>query len=74
MVRLKEDISKSITGVKGLREHMFEPGRVTFEVDYDGEGIESLRGKLKAAKFAGFFSQVVAATADEVILDVKAQN
>jgi len=74
MTRLKKDISKSIVGVKGLREHIFEPGRVTFEVDYDGEGIESLRGKLKSAKFAGFFSQVVAASADEVILDVKAQN
>ena len=58
-------------GIKnGLIERLFEPGRVTFEIDY-AEGVETLLGKLKKTKFKSFISQVVSSQAGQIILDVK---
>ena len=66
---------KSLLGKKfgikeGLAERLFEPGRVTFEMDY-ADGIETFLGKLKKTRFEGFMSQVVSNRADRVTLDVK---
>ena len=72
ILNLKKMIRKNVGGVKGLRERLFEPGRVTFEVDYSG-GIEALQSKLGKTKLEGFISQVVAANSSEIILDVKAK-
>ena len=74
LMTLKAELAKAISGVQSLREHMFEPGRVTFEVDYNGGGVDQLRRQLSEAELAGFMSQVVAANAEEVILDVKPHN
>ncbi|MCJ8277653.1 MAG: hypothetical protein HRT44_04640 [Bdellovibrionales bacterium] len=67
----KASFSQNITGVTELRERLFEPGRVTYELDYNG-GVESLKTKLSQARFEGFISQVVSTNAEQIILDVKA--
>ena len=54
-----------------MRERLFEPGRVTYELDYNG-GVESLKAKLNKARFEGFISQVGSTNAEQIILDVKA--
>ena len=58
-------------GIKnGPTERLFEPGRVTFEMDY-AESIETLLGKLKKTRFEGFVSQVVSSQPGRIILDVR---
>ncbi|MEM7645514.1 MAG: hypothetical protein AAF203_01280, partial [Pseudomonadota bacterium] len=57
-------------GVRDLTERLFEPGRVTYEMDYRG-GVETLRTKLARTKIDGFISQVVSSQSDRIILDVK---
>lgn len=67
----KANLGSKISGVQGLRERLFEPGRVTYELDYNG-GIENLKGKLSSTKFDGFISQVVSVNAEQITLAVKA--
>lgn len=70
LVRLKKNLSESLNLSGGLTERLFEPGRVTYEMDFQG-GVEALRRKLTSARLEGFISQVVSSQADQVILDVK---
>ena len=70
LIKLKAVLTDNLGLSGGLTERLFEPGRVTFEMDYRG-GVESLRKKLNTAKLDGFISQVVSSQADQVILDVK---
>lgn len=53
-----------------LTERLFEPGRVTFEMDYSG-GVQDLSQKLARTRFEGFMSQVVSTQADMITLEVK---
>lgn len=71
LVALKKTLSERIAGGNELTERLFEPGRVTFEMDYRG-GVDALVKKLNKTKLEGFISQVVSHQADEIILDVKA--
>lgn len=70
LLKLKKTLADKIGLSSGLTERLFEPGRVTFEIDYKG-GVESLRNKLAKTKLDGFISQVVSSQADQIILDVK---
>lgn len=45
--------SKSMRDIKAMRERMFEPGRVIYEVDYAASA-EEFRDKLKAIELPGF--------------------
>lgn len=71
LLKFKQGLEAKITGVQGLSERLFEPGRVTFELNYNG-GIENLKNQLNQARFDGFVSQVVSTNAEQVILEVKA--
>ena len=71
LLKLKKQLTDSIGLSNGMTERLFEPGRVTFEMDYRG-GVEALSQKLKKAKLEGFISQVVSSNAQQIILDVKA--
>ncbi len=54
----------------GPTERLFEPGRVTFEMNY-AKGVETLLGRLRKTKFKGFISQVVSSQANRIVLDVR---
>jgi hypothetical protein len=69
LARFKQVLREKL-GSESLTERLFEPGRVTFEMDYAG-GVEALSKKLSQAKFEGFMSQVVSTQADMVTLEVK---
>jgi len=45
--------SKSMRDIKAMRERMFEPGRVVYEVDYAASA-EEFRDKLKTLELVGF--------------------
>jgi len=62
---LKEKLSTDT-----LTERLFEPGRVTYEMNYSG-GVQNLSQKLARTRFEGFMSQVVSTQADIITLDVK---
>ncbi len=70
VVRFKNELKKQMGLSNDLVERLYEPGRVTFEMDYSG-GVEGLSQKLKNATFDGFISQVVSSQADQIILDVR---
>jgi hypothetical protein len=71
--RFKKELSTKIGITEGLTERLFEPGKVTFEMDYNG-GVDSLSAKLSKSRFDGFISQVVSTQADQIIMDVKASQ
>jgi hypothetical protein len=73
LVRFKRELSQQMGLTQDLVERLYEPGRVTFEMDYTG-GVEALTQKLNKARFDGFISQVVSSQADEIILDVRAMK
>ncbi len=50
--------SKSMRDIKAMRERMFEPGRIVFEVDYAASA-EEFREKLKVLELAGFHGKQV---------------
>lgn len=50
--------AKAMRDIKAMRERMFEPGRVVYEVDYAASA-EEFRDKMKALEFAGFHSKHV---------------
>lgn len=50
--------SKSMRDIKAMRERMFEPGRVVYEVDYAASA-EEFRDKLKLLELAGFHGKQV---------------
>ncbi|MCB0378090.1 MAG: hypothetical protein KDD33_06325 [Bdellovibrionales bacterium] len=68
----KKSLSESVNGIQGLRERLFEPGRVTFELDYEG-GVELLKSQLEKTQIEGFMSQVVSVNAEQITLDVKSK-
>ncbi len=68
--KFKKLFSQQLRIKNGPTERLFEPGRVTFEMDYS-EGIETLLGKLKRTRFEGFVSQVVSSQPGQIILDVR---
>lgn len=50
--------SKSMRDIKAMRERMFEPGRVVYEVDYAASA-EEFRDKLKTLELVGFHGKQV---------------
>lgn len=58
-------------GAESLTERLFEPGQVTFEMDYSG-GVESLKEKLRQGQIDGFRSQVVSSEGSQLTLKVQA--
>lgn len=50
--------AKSMRDIKAMRERMFEPGRVVYEVDYAASA-EDFRDKLKGLDLAGFHGKQV---------------
>ncbi len=70
--RFKKELSDKMGISDGLVERLFEPGRVTFELNYSG-GAEQLSQKLSRMKLNGFISQVVSSQADQVTLEIRAQ-
>ena len=67
---IKELLYKGFGSKEKIRERLFEPERVTFELDYS-QGVESFLKKLKKINFHGFITQIVSNKAGKVILDVK---
>ena len=49
----KNEFSQTVKEVKSVRERMFEPGQVTFEIDYNGEPSQFV-DRMKALQLAGF--------------------
>lgn len=66
----KNSLMRSVREVKSLRERMFEPGQVTFEVDYAGRAPQ-LAERLKAAELAGFTASVAEASDEGLVLQIK---
>ncbi len=73
LIAFKKALSEKMGLSEGLTERLFEPGRVTFELNYSG-GAENLSQRLGRMKLDGFISQVVSSQADQITLDVKATN
>lgn len=70
LAQFKKALGDKIGLSEGLTERLFEPGRVTFEMDYAG-GVEALANKLTKTRFDGFISQVVSTQPDQITLEVK---
>ena len=68
--QFKKALIEKVGISQGLTERLFEPGRVTYEMDYTG-GVEALRNKLARTRIQGFISQVVSAQAGQITLDVR---
>ncbi len=54
----RNQIMRSMREIKALRERMFEPGRVIFEVDYASTA-EDFKTRLKALELSGFSDRYV---------------
>lgn len=54
----RTQISRSMRDIKAIRERVFEPGRVVFEVDYAASP-EDFRDKLKNVELPGFQDKYV---------------
>lgn len=70
LTQFKKILGEKIGLSEGLTERLFEPGRVTFEMDYSG-GVEALATKLSKTRFEGYISQVVSTQPDQITLEVK---
>ena len=69
---LKASIQKNVHEIKALKERVFEPNQVTFEVDYTGTP-QQLGERLKSGVMPGFNVKVVDATERAVVLDLHRQ-
>jgi len=58
LVEFRSQLARSMKDIKALRERMFEPGRVIFEVDYAASP-EDFREQLKTLELPGFTEKLV---------------
>lgn len=58
LVEFRSQLIRSMKDIKALRERMFEPGRVIFEVDYAASP-EEFRDQLKSLALPGFTEKLV---------------
>ena len=71
LTEFKTDFARSVHEVKGLKERLFEPGQVLFEVDYAGD-VSQLGERLRSLSLSGFQTHVAESTDKTLALDVKA--
>ncbi len=68
----KKRLSEILGLSEGLTERLFEPQKITFEMDYSGE-IEKLKSQLSRARFDGFKSKIIPSDSpsDQIIMEVQ---
>ncbi len=66
----KTSVLKSVKEIKSLRERLFEPGKVTFEVDYAGQPTQFVE-RFKSVEIPGFTTKLADSSSKAVSLDVK---
>ena len=71
LTEFKTDFTRSVHEVKGLKERLFEPGQVVFEVDYAGDSTQ-LAERLRGLSIVGFQTHLAESADKTLALDVKA--
>lgn len=73
VTEFKSELLKSVREVKSMRERLFEPGQITFEVDFAGQP-DQLAERLGSAQLEGFATRVAASGSGGagVTIDVRA--
>lgn len=67
---IKKYLQSNLKEIKDMREKLVEAGRVTFDIDFDGD-IKVLGQKIKSLNPQGFSAQLVTVGSNEVVWDVK---
>ncbi len=70
ILQFKKLLSEKIGLADGLTERLFEPNRITFEMDYNGE-VEKLKKQLSQARFTGFQAQILESQGDQIMMEVR---
>jgi hypothetical protein len=65
--KFKSQVEQKVGEIKSIRERLFEPGQVTFEVD-SSVGIDGLVEKFKKSRFDGFNVELDGVTAEMMAL------
>jgi hypothetical protein len=69
----KSGVEHTVREVKGLKERLFEPGKIVFEVDFAGDASQ-VGDRLKALKLPELDTKLAEVNDKEITMDVRGSH